>query len=574
MNDHVSNDDERLCELLDQYVTAMQTGGEERRAALVAEHPELTPWIGKLESLDKLAASSRGRVSTRREMQVSETLAHVSPFDSPPATTTPSHATMAWNDSDSSFQSAATAAEAIGQVFGNYQLLEESGRGGMGVVYKARQRDLDRIVALKMILSSRLASDEEVRRFYQEARAAAGLRHPNIVGIHEVGQIHGQHYFTMDFVAGRSLARLAEAGPLEPDRAARLTATVARAVHYLHAHGIVHRDLKPSNILIDENDEPLVTDFGLAKVFQDDTAKTQTGAILGTPSYMAPEQARGDSAEISPRTDVYSLGAVLYELLTGRPPFREENQLNTILQVLEGEPTLPHRINSRIPPELERIVMRALEKAPADRYDSAATLADDLDHYLRHEPLETQPIGLRQRLRRFARRQPALVAHGVGILTTAAIVQVNYFINRPPLAPYGQIMTLLGAWLALAMLFQRLLLSERTAGPARYAWATLDVVLLSVALGITDSPLGPLVVAYALIVAASGLWFRIGLVWYTTVLSVISYAILMRQLPYEPAQATSPYIFAAVLVLIGYITGYQLHRLQVLSRYFEQQRGR
>ena len=231
------DDDERLCALLDQYVAAIQSGDDERRGALVAEHPELTKWIGKLESLDKLAASSRSRVSPRRDPQagaprVSERLDHVP--------------TIAWSDSDSSLQGPAMAAEAIGQIFGNYQLLEESGRGGMGVVYKARQRDLDRIVALKMILSSRLASDEEVRRFQQEARAAAGLRHPNIVGIHEVGQIHGQHYFTMDFVAGRSLARLSEAGPVEPDRAARLMATVARAVHYLACPR--HRPSRPQTV--------------------------------------------------------------------------------------------------------------------------------------------------------------------------------------------------------------------------------------------------------------------------------------------------------------------------------------
>jgi serine/threonine-protein kinase len=557
MSDDDSNDDERLCGLLDRYVAAIQSGDAAGRAALVAEHPELTSWINKLESLDKLAIErTTGHVDARKRASSSVSLG-----------------TMAWGDSDSSFAGAANVTEVIGQLFGNYQLLEESGRGGMGVVYKARQRDLDRVVALKMILSSRLASEEEVRRFHQEARAAAGLRHPNIVGIHEVGQIHGQHYFTMDFVAGRSLARLAEAGPLESDRAARLIATVARAVHYLHAHGIVHRDLKPSNILLDEHDEPLVTDFGLAKVFQDDNTKTQTGAILGTPSYMAPEQARGETAEISPHTDVYSLGAVLYELLTGRPPFREENQLNTILQVLEGEPTLPRRINSRLAPELERIVMRAMEKAPANRYASAAALADDLDRYLRHEPLETKPIGLRQRLRRFARRQPALVAHAAAILAMAVIVQVNFMINRPDPVLYEKVMTLLGEWLVLAVLFQWLLLRDRTAAFARYAWATIDVALLTVLLGFNGKPMGP-TISYALVVVASGLWFRRGLVAYTTVLSLLVYAVLVWDMADKDSPPTYPYIVAAVLALIGYITGYQLHRLHVLSRYFEQQRGR
>ena len=246
---------------------------------------------------------------------------------------------------------------------GNFELLAEAGRGGMGVVYKARQKDLDRTVAMKMILSSRLASPDDVRRFQQEARAVARLRHPNIVGVHEVGQVLGQHYFTMDYIAGRSLGKALEAGPFEPERAAQMLLTVARAVDYLHSQGIVHRDLKPSNILLDDRDQPFVTDFGLAKLFQDDGEKTQTGAILGTPSYMAPEQARGDSAAVSGRTDVYSLGAMLYEMLTGQPPFREDSPLNTLLQVLEGEPTLPSRLNRRVPPELQRICMCCLEKS-------------------------------------------------------------------------------------------------------------------------------------------------------------------------------------------------------------------
>ena len=218
--------------------------------------------------------------------------------------------------------------------------------------------------------------------------------------------------------------------------------------------------------------------------------------------------------------------------------------------------------------------MRALEKSPANRYDSAAALADDLERYLRHEPLETKPIGLRQRLRRFARRQPALVAHAAAILAIAAIVQVNYFLTRPDPVLYGRIMTVLGIWLALAGLFQWLLLRERTAGFARYAWATIDVVLLTLALHFNGPPLGPMPIVYALLIVGSGLWFRMGLVWYTTGLSLLAYATLLWQLPDEGGPATYPYIVATVLVLIGYITGYQLHRLQVLSRYFEQQRGR
>jgi serine/threonine-protein kinase len=231
-------------------------------------------------------------------------------------------------------------------------------------------------------------------------------------------------------------------------------------------------------------------------------------------------------------------------------------------------------VKAGIPLELERIVMRAIERDPANRYESAAALADDLERYLRHEPLATRPIGLRQRLRRFTRRCPALVAHATGIVATAAIVEINYLVNHPSWDLYTWIMSLLAGWLALVILFQFLLLRPRTAEIARYAWATIDIVLLTAALGFSGPPLGPLVIGYALILVGSGLWFRMGLVWYTTILSLASYAFLALQLPQETALPTYPVIFAAVLALIGFVTGYQLHRLQVLSRYFEQQRGR
>ena len=205
--------------------------------------------------------------------------------------------------------------------FGAYELLREIGRGGMGVVYKARQKDLDRPVALKMILASHLASPEHIRRFQSEARAAARLRHSHIVPIHEVGQLAGQHYFTMEYIEGESLAERIARGPVHVQTAVRLLGAVARAVEHLHQQGIVHRDLKPSNILLDGEGEPYVTDFGLAKIFVPGAEMTATGVIAGTPSYMAPEQASGHGVEVGPAADVYSLGAILYELLTGQPPF-------------------------------------------------------------------------------------------------------------------------------------------------------------------------------------------------------------------------------------------------------------
>ncbi|HUY31731.1 MAG TPA: serine/threonine-protein kinase [Pirellulales bacterium] len=232
--------------------------------------------------------------------------------------------------------SQATAAEAGTRLkyFGDYELLEEIARGGMGVVWKARQTSLKRDVALKMIRAGDLAGPDEVERFLREAEAAANLQHPNIVAIHEVGEQAGQHYFTMDYVAGRDLGALVKDGPLPPQLAARYLKIIAEAIHFAHQRGTLHRDLKPQNVLIDSADQPRITDFGLAKILKDDSRLTQSGAVMGSPSYMPPEQAAGRQGDIGPASDVYSLGAMLYELLTGRPPFRGATALATSLDSL------------------------------------------------------------------------------------------------------------------------------------------------------------------------------------------------------------------------------------------------
>jgi serine/threonine protein kinase len=271
--------------------------------------------------------------------------------------------------------------------FGDYELLEEIARGGMGVVYRARQVSLDRIVAVKMMRPGLLATEAEIRRFHAEAKTAAGLQHPNIVAIHEVGEIDGLHYFSMDFVDGPSLAGLVRERALSPMEAAGHVKTLAETVHYAHSRGILHRDLKPSNILVDSAGRPRITDFGLARPLNTDSTATLHGTVIGTPAYMPPEQASGDQAAIGPASDVYSLGAILYELLTGLPPFRGATQLETVRMVLEQRPTAPRKLNTDVPPELETICLRCLEKHPAGRYVSGADLAGDLDRFLRGEKL-------------------------------------------------------------------------------------------------------------------------------------------------------------------------------------------
>jgi hypothetical protein len=274
-----------------------------------------------------------------------------------------------------------------------YELTGELGRGGMSIVYKAWNESLGRFEALKMILAGRLASGEAVRRFSDEARLAARLDHPHLVRVFHVGEHDGQPYFTMELVAGHSLARKLADGPLPPRDAARLLADVARAVHHAHQRGVLHRDLKPGNVLVDEAGTPHVTDFGLAKALDGSDDQTRPDQILGTPGYMAPEQAAGGSRDVTPAADVYGLGAVLYALLTARPPFQAPTALETLRQVKEEKPALPRLLNSQVPVDLESVCLKCLEKDPAGRYASAADLADDLERHLGGRPVLARPPG-------------------------------------------------------------------------------------------------------------------------------------------------------------------------------------
>jgi tRNA A-37 threonylcarbamoyl transferase component Bud32 len=271
--------------------------------------------------------------------------------------------------------------------FGDYEVIEELGRGGMGVVYKARHVKFQRLVALKMILAGDHAGVEQTARFLAEARAVARLQHPNIVQIHEIGEHDGLPYFSLEYVDGGNLAARLKGPPPSDMEAAQLVELLARTVHYAHGRGIVHRDLKPANILLTGDGVPKIADFGLAKILSEDSGATHTGAILGTPSYMAPEQASGKSSKIGPAIDIYGLGAILYELLTGRPPFRGETMLETLRLVEEQTPEPPRVHNPRVDPALEAICLNSLEKAPKDRYPSADALAEDLAAYVRGEPV-------------------------------------------------------------------------------------------------------------------------------------------------------------------------------------------
>jgi eukaryotic-like serine/threonine-protein kinase len=274
--------------------------------------------------------------------------------------------------------------------FGDYILIEEIARGGMGVVYKAQQSKLNRTVALKMILSGQLASKADVARFYVEAEAAAHLEHSGIVPVFEVGECEGQQFFSMGFVEGDSLASVVRGGPLPPNEAAGLVEKVAQAIAFAHSKGVIHRDLKPANVLLDGDGFPKVTDFGLAKKTQTDSQLTGTGQILGTPSYMPPEQASGNTKKVGPEADVYSLGAILYCLLTGRPPFQAATVMDTLMQVIEQEPPPVRQLNSSVPADLEAICSKCLMKDASQRYATADDLVDDLQRFLSGETVSAR----------------------------------------------------------------------------------------------------------------------------------------------------------------------------------------
>ena len=351
----------------------------------------------------------------------------------------PSDATLDPNSAQAqAYREAAHSAPPIGSgpsivtgaSFGHYQLLEPIAKGGMGIVYKARQRNLNRIVAIKMILAGQFADQTDIDRFYAEAEAAAALSHPNIVAIHEIGEVQGQHFFSMDYIDGQSLSGLVHESPLPPRRAAELVQTIAETMQYAHDSGIVHRDLKPSNVLLDKKQRPLITDFGLAKHVSGQSQMTMAGAVIGTPSYMPPEQAAGDGANVGPWSDLYSLGAILYETLTGKPPFRAATPFETIRQVLEIEPISPRLLNPGVPRDLETICLKCLQKERSRRYASAQELADELGRFLRGEPIQARPISSVARLWRLIRRNPlpsaAIAAVALMLVATAAVSSVAY----------------------------------------------------------------------------------------------------------------------------------------------------
>ena len=543
--DDIDADQIRHAELMDELVQAVQTNDIVKQDALLRQHPHLQEWVDCLKSLDSFASAPEEVPPEFAPTLLAGAVAPAGPGAHGPGSS-------------------------VSGRFGKYDLLGEIGRGGMGVVYKARQRDLNRLVALKMILASEWASAEEIARFQVEAQAAARLRHRNVVGIYEVGEEAGRHFFAMDFVEGKSLAAVIARQPLPTEQAARWMVQIANAVEHLHVQGLIHRDLKPSNILIDAEGEPMVTDFGLAKVFDADGGATRTGAILGTPSYMSPEQAAGRNALVGVRSDVYSLGAMLYEMLSGRPPFKEENPLDTLVQVLEGEPTLLRRLVANVPPALELICFKCLEKDPERRYATAAELAADLTRYLQGESVEAQSGGVVHKVQRWVRRQPGLASRLAMLVPGLVIIHTYFMTNGTTLVYHLQVMGLLILWIVMSILLQLLLNHDSLANVARVGTMLTDASILTALFTHAYDDSGTLVIVYALLIVVSGLWFQEKLVWWSTGISEVAFVLLLLDRPNLTKPWHYPALVMITLIAVGAATSFQVHRVRALSRFYER----
>ncbi len=452
---------------------------------------------------------------------------------------------------------------------GDYEVLGEIARGGMGIVVKARQPRLGREVAVKIIREEMLSSPVAQARFRIEAEAAASLRHPNIVTVYEAGERDGVAFFSMELVQGESLDRLlAREGPMEPRRAGRLLAVVADAVQHAHEKGILHRDLKPANVLIEANDRPKVTDFGIALRVADPSDPARSG-VIGTPEYMAPEQASGRESDLTPATDVYGLGAILYEMITGRPPHRAATIRELLMKVLDGELEPPRRVRREVPRDLEAICLHCLARDPKDRYSTATALAADLRAFLAGQPVAAARGGALKHAYRWLFRRPALAMTYAALALFFANQTLLYAFETIDEAFYRRMTVFIVAWALGATAMHMLLEWAGRRSLMRYLWATMDVALLTVILLIANGPKSPLVPIYLLILVSTGFRWRPWLTVYVTALCIGAFLLLVAE-----ARARRPHLSPALdevlvpvvtMIVVGMISAALIKRMRGLA---------
>lgn len=446
--------------------------------------------------------------------------------------------------------------------FGDYELLSEIDRGGMGIVFKAKDKSLGMLVALKVVRSGDLATDEELRRFRAEAEATAALKHPNIVRIIKLGEVHGLIYFTMELINGDDLTRTIRDRKLGPREVTRILIKVTDAVAAAHRFGIIHRDLKPSNILVDACGEPYLIDFGLAKFDAQERGFTHTGQILGTPAYMPPEQAKGRRGH-TPQTDIYSLGAVLYTAVTGQPPFSGPTSFDILLQVIDREPTAPQKLNKGLPRPLALIIKRAMAKNPADRYATAEKLKADLQRFLLGEPVVGPNLTWTDRFLIWWRREPILVSHLCAIGSVLAIVFVAASSQLLPAK-----IALLGLWMISSCVFQRLSDNEHRREAAHLSWAAFDIAIYTLLIYLADPPRGLLLIGYPMMIVASGLFYRVSYVVYMTILCIGGFSILIASVT-DPITDRVDFevIYLSGLAVLGFCLISMIRRVRGLTDY-------
>lgn len=513
---NANTDEHELEQFMARYMEDLEAGRSVDEAALKVQYAHLEPDLS--EFLDAHRKFIQAAQAAREEIEAANSDTNSSREED--------------TDRERQNSSGVSSTQSVPRQLGPYEIIEEIDRGGMGVVYRAKHVSLDRIVALKLIRSGELASDEEVQRFHTEAAAAAALNHPGIVPIYEVGMLQGYYYYTMAYIEGQNLSAILRDGPIEKQRALKILAKLCDAVDHAHSHGVYHRDLKPANVLIDANDQPIVIDFGLAKVTSREGDLTITGQVLGTPAYMAPERAQG-RATPGPAEDIYSLGAIAYYMLAGQPPFSGPTPFDVLLQVLDSEPPHPSQIVGTLDKHVDYFCLKALRKDPAQRYLRASKMAGDAQRLLQGESIDTKRMSIAESLESWWNREPILVSHVCGIGATATILALSYWIAGGDTVAFAYRMSLFAVWMIASYLLQRWVRFAQHRDVACLTWTTIDVVLYTWLISFAEPPRSLLLIGYPMMIVASSLFYRKRFVVYTTVSCILGFLALVFLFPHR-----------------------------------------